>query len=113
MYWCGQCPLTMRARCSAFRYFPDPLGIVTAKQLDKLEFGGESPLTIRARYSGTRYCPSPLGIVTAEELDKLVFVAVLHNCFFMNSYSVGKGFPVLSSKSSLSNTDWSSRFFAL
>ena len=34
----GQWPLTMRARCSAFRYCPDPLGIVTAKQLDKLEF---------------------------------------------------------------------------
>ena len=31
-------PLTMRARCSAFRYCPDPLGIVTAKQLVKLEF---------------------------------------------------------------------------
>ena len=28
----------MRAWCSAFRYCPDPLGIVTAKQLDKLEF---------------------------------------------------------------------------
>ena len=26
----GESPLTMRARCSAFRYFPDPLGIVTA-----------------------------------------------------------------------------------
>ena len=33
----GQWPQTMRARCSAFRYFPDPLGIVTAKQFDKLE----------------------------------------------------------------------------
>ena len=28
----GESPLTMRARCSALRYFPDPLGIVTAKQ---------------------------------------------------------------------------------
>ena len=36
--FCGQWPLTMRAWCSAFRYCPDPLGIVTAKQLDKLEF---------------------------------------------------------------------------
>ena len=34
----GQWPLTMRARCSAFRYCPDPLGIVTAEGLDKLEF---------------------------------------------------------------------------
>ena len=34
----GQWPLTMRARCCAFRYCPDPLGIVTAEQLDKLEF---------------------------------------------------------------------------
>ena len=34
----GQCPLTIRARCSAFRYCPDPLGIVTTEQLDKLEF---------------------------------------------------------------------------
>jgi hypothetical protein len=34
----GMPPRAMRARCSAFRYFPDPLGIVTAKQLDKLEF---------------------------------------------------------------------------
>ena len=33
----GQWPLTMRARCGAFRYCPDPLGIVTATQLDKLE----------------------------------------------------------------------------
>ena len=39
--FCGESPLTLRAWCSAFRYFPDPLGIVTAKQLDKLEFGGE------------------------------------------------------------------------
>ena len=34
----GQWPLTMRAQCSAFRYCPNPLGIVTAEQLDKLEF---------------------------------------------------------------------------
>ena len=33
----GQWPLTMRTRCGAFRYCPDPLGIVTATQLDKLE----------------------------------------------------------------------------
>ena len=33
----GESPRTMRARCSGFRYCPDPLGIVTAKQLDKLE----------------------------------------------------------------------------
>ena len=33
----GGSPLTMRARCRAFRYCPDPLGIVTAEQLDKLE----------------------------------------------------------------------------
>ena len=36
--FCGESPLTMRARCSAFRYFPNPLGIGTAKQFDKLEF---------------------------------------------------------------------------
>ena len=35
----GQCPLTTRARCRCFRYCPNPLGIVTAQQLDKLEFG--------------------------------------------------------------------------
>jgi len=34
----GESPLTIRARCGAFRYFPDPLGIVTAKQLDKLKY---------------------------------------------------------------------------
>ena len=34
----GESPLTMRTRCSGFRYCPDPVGIVTAKQLDKLEF---------------------------------------------------------------------------
>ena len=34
----GQSPLTIRARCGAFRYCPDPLGIVTAEQLVKLEF---------------------------------------------------------------------------
>ena len=33
----GQWPLTIRARCSRFRYFPDPLGIVTAEQFDKLD----------------------------------------------------------------------------
>ena len=32
-------PRAMRTRCSAFRYCPDPLGIVTAKQFDALEFG--------------------------------------------------------------------------
>ena len=34
----GESPLTMRARCSAFRYCPNPLGIVPAEQFDKLEF---------------------------------------------------------------------------
>jgi hypothetical protein len=34
----GESPQRSRARCSAFRYFPDPLGVATAKQLDKLEF---------------------------------------------------------------------------
>ena len=67
-------PRAMRARCSAFRYCPDPLGIVTAEHLDKLEFGCESPLTMRAWCSAFRYCPDPLGIVTAEVLDKLEFV---------------------------------------
>ena len=33
----GESPLTIRARCSALRYYPNPRGIVTAKQLDKLE----------------------------------------------------------------------------
>ena len=33
----GESPLTLRAQCSALRYCPDPLGIVTAEQLDKLE----------------------------------------------------------------------------
>ena len=35
----GQWPLTMRVRCSAFRYCPNPLGVVPAEQFDKLEFG--------------------------------------------------------------------------
>ena len=34
----GESSLTIRARCGAFRYFPNSLGIVPAKQLDKLEF---------------------------------------------------------------------------
>ena len=34
----GRWPLPMRARCSAFRYCPNPLGIVPAEQFDKLEF---------------------------------------------------------------------------
>ena len=34
----GESPLTMRARCSTIRYCPDPLGIVPAEALDKLEF---------------------------------------------------------------------------
>ena len=33
----GESPLTMRVRCSAFRYCPNPLGVATAKQIDKLE----------------------------------------------------------------------------
>ena len=33
----GMPPRVIRARCGAFRYCPDPLGIVTAEQLDKLE----------------------------------------------------------------------------
>ena len=31
-------PRAIRAQCSAFRYCPDPLGIVPAEQFDKLEF---------------------------------------------------------------------------
>ena len=79
----GESPLTIRAWCSALRYCPDPLGIVTAKQLYKLEFGGESPLTMRARCSALRYCPDPLGIVTAKQLYKLES-ACLNHLFFRN-----------------------------
>ena len=35
----GQWPLTIRTWCSAFRYCPNPLGIVTAEVFVKLEFG--------------------------------------------------------------------------
>ena len=35
----GMPPQAMRAWFSAYRHCPSPLGIVTAKQLDKLEFG--------------------------------------------------------------------------
>ena len=31
-------PQAIRVRCSGFRYCPDPLGIVPAEQLDKLEY---------------------------------------------------------------------------
>ena len=31
----GESPRTIRAWCSGFRYCPDPLGIVTAKQFAK------------------------------------------------------------------------------
>ncbi len=34
----GMPPRAIRARCGAFRYCPDPLGIVPAEQFDKLEF---------------------------------------------------------------------------
>ena len=34
----GMPPQAIRAWCSAFRYCPDPLGIVPAEVLDKLEF---------------------------------------------------------------------------
>ena len=33
----GESPQTIRAQCGAIRYCPDPLGIVTAEQPDKLE----------------------------------------------------------------------------
>ena len=70
----GESPRTMRARCSGFRNCPDPLGIVTAKQLDK--FG------ILRRVAADNTCsvqwfsllPCPLSIVTAEQLGKLEFV---------------------------------------
>ena len=67
----------MRARCSALRYFPDPLGIVPAEQFDKLEFAGMPPQAMRARGSAFRDCPDPLGIVTAEGVDKLEFVKLI------------------------------------
>ena len=34
----GESPLTMRAWCSAFRYCPNPLGIVPAKVFAKFKF---------------------------------------------------------------------------
>ena len=37
----GQWPLTIRARLVCIRYCSNPLGIVTADPLDKLEFDGE------------------------------------------------------------------------
>ena len=70
----GESPLTIRAWCSAFRYFPNPLGIVPVEQFDKLEFGGVPPQAIRAWCSGFRYCPNPLGIVPAEQFNKLEFI---------------------------------------
>ena len=42
----GESPRTSRARCSAFRYYPNPLGIVTAKQLDKLELAYVGSLSV-------------------------------------------------------------------
>ena len=33
----GESPLTIRARCGCIRYFPDPLGFVSAEVFVKLE----------------------------------------------------------------------------
>ena len=57
--------------CAGIFYAVD---IVSAKQLDILEFCGESPQTIRARCGCIRYFPDPLGIVSAKQLDILEFI---------------------------------------
>ena len=51
----GESPLTMRARCCAFRYCPNPLGIVTAEQSDKLEF-------VNLSLFGSKQTPHPVSL---------------------------------------------------
>ena len=49
----GESPLTMRAGCYAFRYCPNPLGIVPAEQLEKLEF-------VNLSLFGSKQTPHPV-----------------------------------------------------
>ena len=56
-------PLTMRARCSAFRYCPNPLGIDTAEQLGKLEF-------VNPILSGSKQIPHPVSLHNNPALYK-------------------------------------------
>ena len=73
----GESPLTIRARCGGFRNCPNPLGIVTAEQLNKLEFGGESPLTMRykpRRSNNILWAPRPVACLALRmEFGKLEF----------------------------------------
>ena len=64
-----------------FSYCPDPLGIVPAEQLNKLEFVGMPPQAMRAPCSAFRDCPDPLGIVPAEQFDKLEFGVLLQQIY--------------------------------
>ena len=57
----GESPLTMRARCGAYRHCPDPLGIVPAEVLDKLEFGEQ--LTHLLGYSPQRKVLIPVSLL--------------------------------------------------
>ena len=59
----GELPMTSRARCVCFRYCPDPLGIVTAEVLDKLEF-------VNLILFGSKQTPHPVSLHNNPALYK-------------------------------------------
>ena len=67
----GESPLTMRARCSAFRYCPNPLGIVPAELFDKLEFICEYTfLSYRVHHHLAPYTRIPIRIFRKNQCGR-------------------------------------------
>ena len=97
----GQWPRTMRARCSALRYFPAPLGIVTAKALDKLELAyflsGKKVITAptipkMVKITDHLKLKSNTGAFPKPSIKRILtkIIAIPCSCFFIQSHSFVK-----------------------
>ena len=97
----GESPLTMRARCSALRYFPDPLGIVTAEALDKLELAyflsGKKVITAptipkMVKITDHLKLKSNTGAFPKPSIKRILtkIIAIPCSCFFIQSHSFVK-----------------------
>ena len=94
----GESPLTIRAWCSTFRYCPDPLGIVTAEQFDKLELAyflsGKKVITAptipkMVKITDHLKLKSNTGAFPKPSIKRILtkIIAIPCSCFFIQSHS--------------------------
>ena len=97
----GESPRTSRAWYSAFRYCPDPLGIVTAEALDKLELAyflsGKKVITAptipkMVKITDHLKLKSNTGAFPKPSIKRILtkIIAIPCSCFFIQSHSFVK-----------------------